>query len=71
MAKSEKRVISVRMERLASRRAIERMREAYHQLSKTADNVEKEKPIQEAEHEPVSSSLCKSIDHATRTGSDD
>ncbi|MCC6568573.1 MAG: hypothetical protein IT315_04990 [Anaerolineales bacterium] len=71
MAKREKQAISVRMERLASRRAIARMREAYHQLSKVADNLEKEKPIQEAQHEPVSGSLCQSIDTATRTGSDD
>ena len=71
MAKREKQAITVRMERLPNRRAIERMREAYHQLSQAADSVEKEKPIQEAQHEPVSGNLRKSIDTATRTGGDD
>jgi hypothetical protein len=72
MAKREKEAIIVRMERLPNRRAIERVREAYHQLSQAADRVEKEKPIQERQNdEPVSGSLRKSIDIATRAGSDD
>jgi len=79
MAKREKEAITVRRERLPNRRAIERVREAYHQLSQAADSVEKEKPIQEAQHEPdfdrlnlpVSGSVCKSVNLATRTGSDD
>lgn len=52
MTTRKKQTITVRMERLPNRRAIERVREAYHQLSQAADSVEKEKPIQEAQHEP-------------------
>src|SRR3972149_12307415 len=71
MAQKKQQTITVRMERLPNRRAIERVQEAYHQLSQAADNVKQEKPIQEAQHEPASGNLCQSIDLATRTGSDD
>ena len=57
MAKRKETAITVRMDRLPNRRAMERVREAYHQLSRAADRVEKEKPIQEAHDEPVSGSL--------------
>ena len=70
MMKTERQAITV-MERLPNRRAMERVREAHHQLCKAADSVEEEKPIQEAQHEPVGGSLCKSVNPETRTGSDD
>ncbi|HLA08088.1 MAG TPA: hypothetical protein VJ022_11620 [Anaerolineales bacterium] len=79
MRQKKQKALTVRMERLPNRRAVERVREAYHQLSQAADSVEKEKAIQEAQHEPdfdrlklpVSGDLCASINPATRAGSDD
>jgi hypothetical protein len=79
MRQKKEQALTVRMERLPNRRAIERVREAYHQLRQAADSVEAEKSIQETQYEPnfdrlnlpVSSDLCARVNAATRAGSND
>jgi hypothetical protein len=62
MAKVRIQAITVRIERLPSRNAIERVREAYRQLGNTAAGVERENSFQEEQDEPIGSSICKSDD---------
>ncbi|GEM_PF-4675115 len=48
----EPQIFFVRMEHLPNRLGLERMHDAYRRLYQAANSVEREKPIQEAQHEP-------------------